>query len=111
MKKRILLFLCCLLVMVTLTGCSGWKNEFQISDLSEFEWSDDLTSINGTLTNIGSKNYKTAIVTCEFKDGSETWKETGAVLNVYVNTPVKFSINVERDYTSFQIVDVEGREI
>ncbi len=111
MKKRILFFLCCLLVMVMLTGCSGWKSEFQISNLSEFEWSDELTTINGTLTNIGSKNYGMVIVTCEFKNGSETWEETGAAFNAYVNTPVKFMVDVERSYTSFQIVDVEGREI
>ncbi len=110
MKKK-LFFLCFLLITMMFTGCSGWKSEFQISNISEFEWSDDLTSINGTLTNIGSKNYKMVIVTCEFKNGTETWEETGATFNAYVNTPVKFSINVERDYTSFQIVDVEGMDI
>lgn len=51
------------------------------------------------------------IVTCEFKNGTETWEETGAAFNAYVNTPVKFMVNVERDYTSFQIVDVEGMDI
>ena len=94
-------------VFFGLIGCgSSWNDKFKVSNLKHQDFS--VNKYEGDIENLTNKTYYNVTIVVEFKGNTETWSENVASIDqLNQNTAEHFKIGSAKDFTTYEIKDIE----